>query len=597
MSKTSIIVAALLFSFSLLHAQNPNYYLKSDNITRFNSLPQLFKADYFEHLNAYKNEPRLIRLTQQSFINSSVMYDYQKVNSGQVLFNTELDLLFTQIATLIQSKNSLPNFEVFVLKTGMINAFASDNGNIFFTMGLLSRLNSEAEIAAVLCHEISHYILKHSTKGITKEIKSHLDIGTLRDTTTTFSEREGAHNYSQSFELQADSLGFEFMIKSGYNTQAFIGVLNILAKAQVPANDLPKKYNIPFVNLNMADHYANDSLQIIDIEITKKRESSSHPSLGAREKQINEYLNKSSISSINSNFITTNSANFKKLIKKVQYTTTEYYNFEKSAIEGYAHALAMYNEFENDAFIGFHTISYFFQIGQYYYDSAIYKFNEYGIYQKFHSKFNELDLAIINYSIATIADSIYNDTCFERLKYWSMNYLNKVKIFNEKDLFNLTQETRPTLMDKEQELPLKKVQNLITKLNIDKVKRDFINHKKHNTILDSFTYQSFNFKKGLLLITPNAYYLDVSSKSLLNVNKSIDFTQTLNSKTAELLSKTDTKYNSASSHNIEYYDQILKLNFITQNARYNDSIFYISNFTQIDPHNQQLLFNSPDLVI
>ena len=61
---------------------------------------------------------------------------------------------------------SFKGYHVGILKSGEINAFATSGGHILVTRGLLTRVSSEDQIAAVLAHEISHIQLKHSIGAI-----------------------------------------------------------------------------------------------------------------------------------------------------------------------------------------------------------------------------------------------------------------------------------------------------------------------------------------------------------------------------------------------------------------------------------------------
>ena len=61
-----------------------------------------------------------------------------------------------------------------VLDSPNVNAFAVPGGTIFITRGLLERMRSEAELAGVLGHEISHVLRKHHLKAIQKGAQSAL---------------------------------------------------------------------------------------------------------------------------------------------------------------------------------------------------------------------------------------------------------------------------------------------------------------------------------------------------------------------------------------------------------------------------------------
>src|SRR5512139_1423243 len=61
-----------------------------------------------------------------------------------------------------------------VLDDNDINAFAAPGGHVFITKGLLARMHSEAELAGVLAHEISHVLKKHHLQAIKKGARTEL---------------------------------------------------------------------------------------------------------------------------------------------------------------------------------------------------------------------------------------------------------------------------------------------------------------------------------------------------------------------------------------------------------------------------------------
>lgn len=61
-----------------------------------------------------------------------------------------------------------------VLEDNDINAFAAPGGHVFITKGLLARMHSEAELAGVLAHEISHVLRKHHLQAIKKGARTEL---------------------------------------------------------------------------------------------------------------------------------------------------------------------------------------------------------------------------------------------------------------------------------------------------------------------------------------------------------------------------------------------------------------------------------------
>ena len=120
-----------------------------------------------------------------------------------------------------------------------INAFALPGGPVFITEGLLSLLKSEAEVAAVLGHEIGHVIARHSSERLAKEqltrgLIGALVVGTGDYTSAQIGQLVGGMinmRYGREDELESDSLGVRIMTEAGYDPRAMIRVMEVLAQA------------------------------------------------------------------------------------------------------------------------------------------------------------------------------------------------------------------------------------------------------------------------------------------------------------------------------------------------------------------------------
>lgn len=126
-----------------------------------------------------------------------------------------------------------------------INAFALPGGQVFITYALLSRLDSEDQLAGVLGHEIGHVVARHSAARIAKqELTQGLTGAAVMATydPTNPSSSQNAQmaqlignvinlKYGREDELQSDDLGVKFMLEAGYKPEALIGVMEILKQA------------------------------------------------------------------------------------------------------------------------------------------------------------------------------------------------------------------------------------------------------------------------------------------------------------------------------------------------------------------------------
>lgn len=126
-----------------------------------------------------------------------------------------------------------------ILNHDSINAFATPSGYIFVTRGLLKTVQNEAELAAVLGHEIGHVTQKHILDVIqrSKQIAGIAEAGLAyanRNPEAFKSVIDGAvkklldEGLDQNKELESDRLGVVFASRVGYDPTAYLTFLNRL---------------------------------------------------------------------------------------------------------------------------------------------------------------------------------------------------------------------------------------------------------------------------------------------------------------------------------------------------------------------------------
>lgn len=170
----------------------------------------------------------------------------KSINDSSFIFDQKIDKYLQNILSEIYQSNPKidhADFYFLINKSLIPNAACYGNGLFTINLGLFNLAGSDDEIAAVICHEISHYVLKHNDKSLqnylktfnSKEIKQKIDAVTsikygrrmavsalLKDLKFNFME------HSRKDEIQADSLGFALLSKTKYNKQATIDILKKL---------------------------------------------------------------------------------------------------------------------------------------------------------------------------------------------------------------------------------------------------------------------------------------------------------------------------------------------------------------------------------
>lgn len=179
------------------------------------------------------------------------------VKQQLLLENKRLNDYITKIGNLVLKGNKqVPfDFRFFIINSSAINAFATPGGYIYINKGLISVVESEAELAGVIAHEISHSNARHISRIIEKS--QRLNIATLAAVMAgillggggeataaiaTFSVAGAASlnlKYSREHEEEADRMGLEYLTKAGYYPGAMIDFLKTMKKYEFLSKNMP----------------------------------------------------------------------------------------------------------------------------------------------------------------------------------------------------------------------------------------------------------------------------------------------------------------------------------------------------------------------
>ena len=133
-----------------------------------------------------------------------------------------------------------------ILRDAQPNAFALPNGSIYVTTGLMTLIDNESQLAAILAHEVTHVMRRHSylhnrsnrKKYFTMNVMSAIGtyaplsvVGAVIIAVTTvapFIMMATIYGYSRELEREADLKGIDMMITAEYAPEEMIGVLKVL---------------------------------------------------------------------------------------------------------------------------------------------------------------------------------------------------------------------------------------------------------------------------------------------------------------------------------------------------------------------------------
>ncbi len=228
----------------------------------------------------------------KDFIITSIYEIDRMLANGSVLFNDPVTgylekILDSLLVNEVELRNKL---RVYTLKSNEANAFSTRQGILFVTTGLISKLNTEAELAFIIAHEISHFTENHVEIGYnqTKDIRKRKGKWKFADKGKRLRKLS---NYSQPMEFEADELGFKILASSNYNKIASMQAMGVLLSSHVPESNHvfdPETLNDPA--LKIPSSYFLDSIPPMVFDEKYDDKKSSHPNIHKRKLKIQELL-------------------------------------------------------------------------------------------------------------------------------------------------------------------------------------------------------------------------------------------------------------------------------------------------------------------
>lgn len=178
-----------------------------------------------------------------------------------------------------------------VLDSPEINAFALPGGYVYITRGILAYMESEADMAGVIGHEIGHVTARHGAQRATRQQNAGLGVLAATVLGAVLESKAGLSGgtemfgqvaqgmaagyvakYSREQELQADTLGAEYLARSNYDPRNMIDVIRVLKLQEAFAADEARASGQPAPERDnwLASHPSNDQrLQAISQNAAK----------------------------------------------------------------------------------------------------------------------------------------------------------------------------------------------------------------------------------------------------------------------------------------------------------------------------------------
>jgi predicted Zn-dependent protease len=190
-----------------------------------------------------EKELSLVSEAQELSIGKQEYAPLRQAQGGDYIADRELAVYVSQVGQRLAavSDRKLP-YEFHVINNSTPNAWALPGGKIAINRGLLTELQSEAELGAVLGHEITHAAAKHTVQNISRNM---LLQGAVLATVVATRESDYAQlaqlgagigaqiinqKYGRDAEREADYYGMKYMSLAGYDTQGAVDLQKTFVK-------------------------------------------------------------------------------------------------------------------------------------------------------------------------------------------------------------------------------------------------------------------------------------------------------------------------------------------------------------------------------
>jgi len=160
--------------------------------------------------------------------------------------DAHLNRYVNDVGLSLAGKSHRPNmpYSFRCLNAVYVNAYAFPGGSIALTRAIMLELDNEAELAALLGHEIGHVNARHTAARMSKSQVTSLVVGLGTAVAGAVNDAAGSlaaglgnfgtgaflARYSREDERQADDLGMNYMMRAGYDTEGMVGLMDMLNK-------------------------------------------------------------------------------------------------------------------------------------------------------------------------------------------------------------------------------------------------------------------------------------------------------------------------------------------------------------------------------
>ncbi len=186
--------------------------------------------------NPATGRPQLALISEQQEVQIGRDYDQEIQRLLGVYPDPKLQEYVSRIGQKLAAGSERPDlaWTFRVVDDPVVNAFALPGGHVYVTRGLMTHLTSEAQLAAVLGHEIGHVTARHAVTQLSKARIARIGLiaGSILSPALAGFAARGLDvlflKYSRDDERQADDLGLRYMYAEGYDPREMPRVFEVL---------------------------------------------------------------------------------------------------------------------------------------------------------------------------------------------------------------------------------------------------------------------------------------------------------------------------------------------------------------------------------
>lgn len=191
-------------------------------------------------VNPATGRRELMLISEEQEIAMGREYDPQLVAEMGLVPDSALQRYVSGLGMRMAAQSERPNlpWTFRVVDDPVVNAFAVPGGFVYITRGILAHFNSEAQLVAVLGHEIGHVTARHSAAQMSRAQLAQLGLAVGSAVSERFAQMADLGSagvgilflkYGRDDETQADALGLRYMRRTNHDVREMPGVYAMLA--------------------------------------------------------------------------------------------------------------------------------------------------------------------------------------------------------------------------------------------------------------------------------------------------------------------------------------------------------------------------------